>query len=1001
VRVRSPLLFVAFAVCGCGGEQLSTPPADIGQPTASSEVVALAGPDLLVLEGSRVQLAGSGSRALLGAPTLRWSQREGPLVVLSSASSATPTFVAPLGPARLTFTLEVSADDTADRDDVTVFVVTDAADVAPPAVLTLPGDRVGQGGQDILVDTAWAGNGTPLVTARCRVGQPPTSRVQDGVLSLAVQPLELPCPIVVDDVVEDDGDVSTIETGAGRASFIVWPVATSLAPATQVPVPATASPSSEVAFEISADAVAFFVDGLPNTTARVGDQLSFVTPKSAGRVTILVEERLGGTSGGARVVPIEVGPGPNNSAPTVVLGDDLGVRPGSRFRIAPGVSDDDGDDTTVSIVQVLGAAARAAGGDLGVLIAPDVTGVETLLFHVSASDGVVDSPPQSVRVVIDPAAENQPPTLVLPPERFVQPGATFRLDASSAQDPDAGLIVAYGIAQDSDDDVIVLETPVETASVDLVAGAAGEVYRFVLSAVDAGGLEVSTPVRVTVEEAGPFVDAARGTPAGPGTAAAPFSSIDAAIATASRHGFASLLLARSDVPLSVGVLPDGLGLVGGSVFDAENNVYAESDGLSAVRLSGPTLRVAGGDLEGIRLSASGPATLELQRRVTLRQLVVDDQNPPTCVADVGSRVEILDSTLGTITSLGTLAITDSDVARLVLRGASTTISGRSEVGAASVAVAVDVERGLLVTAPTTRVTGSEVGVRAGVNAVVDLGGAVVGEGDGVRAVVVAGGTVAISGVINARGAGAVGVDVQSGVVGGSANVNVVGADGVGMRAAGSFGGAINGTVSVGGAGGVGVDVGDGAFARLRVTARGQQAVGVVGGRLALESCLIDVDGTGVDGEGGDDGDDELGRDAVAVEASEGTLVHVTLRSTGLGVQGQDDEAAAQRLRLENVLLLAPLGVAGAVDGGAVGFAIDAFDGFNAEDLPCTRCIEGTLAAVDDDGALVDDVTFGAPNPFVDVGDADVGVSLDLDGQSIPQGLGPDLGARERGTSPAP
>lgn len=983
------VLGLSLSTVGCSDALLSSLPADIGQPTESSEVVALAGPDLVVLEGSRVMLAGSGSRALLGAPTLRWSQREGPLVVLSSASAATPTFVAPLGPARLVFSLEVSTDAaTFDRDDVVVFVVTDSDAVVPPAVLTLPGDRVSQVNQMVLVDAVWTGLGIPQITARCRVARPPSVQVTDNVLSLAVEPLDLPCPVVVDDVVIDDGDDRTIERGAGRAAFSVWPAGTTLSPTTQVPVPATASPSSEVAIVIRPDAAAFFVDGLPNTPARVGDTLSFVTPKSAGRVTLLVEERLAGTSGGARVIPIEVGPGEGNVAPSLIAGNDLRVQPGARFRIAPTVSDDDGDETSVTISQVLGSAARSAGGDLGVLVAPDVRGPETLLFHVSASDGVVESAPQSVRVLIDPSAENLPPVLELPPERYVRPGQRFVLDVSAARDPDAGLIAAYRIAQDADDDVVLLPEPVDAVSVELVAGVAGDVYRFALSAVDDGGLEVSTTVRILVEDAGPFVDAVRGSPLGPGTAGAPFSSVDAAVETASRHGFGALLLAAGDEAVSAGLLPDGLGLEGGYVFDEGSADYAQSDGVSAVRLSGPTLRVSAASLHRIRLSSSSSATLELQRRAELNGVTIDGDID--VVVDLGARVDIADCALGLLHSAGVAAVADSSLRQVVVEGASTTLAGRTEVASVG-GIGVDVQRGLFLTEATTRVSSDVVAVRAGVDTVVNLGGAVVGEGEGVRAVVVAGGTVAISGVINARGDGAVGIDAQNGTVGGSANVSVAGAGAVGMRAAGGFGGVVNGVVDVSGADAVGVSVGNGAFARLKVSASGQRALGMRGARLDLESCLIDVDGRDdVDDEDGVDAD---GRAAVAVAADAGRLAQVTLLSTGLAARGPEPEAATP-LALENLLFRAPLGVEGDVAGGVVGYVVDVLDSFDPATLVCSRCIEGTSAALDEDGGLNSDEDLGVVNPFVDVGD-DAGVAADLDGLSIPQGAGPDLGARER------
>ena len=95
-----------------------------------------------------------------------------------------------------------------------------------------------------------------------------------------------------------------------------------------------------------------------------------------------------------------------------------------------------------------------------------------------------------------------------------------------------------------------------------------------------------------------------------------------------------------------------------------------------------------------------------------------------------------------------------------------------------------------------------------------------------------------------------------------------------------------------------------------------------------------------------------------------------------------------------VLMRSATGVEGDVGGGVVGYAIDAFDAFDPQTLVCSRCVEGTSAAIAADGSLESDAVLGVSNPFVDAGD-DVGVSTDLRGVAIPQGAAPDLGALER------
>jgi hypothetical protein len=137
----------------------------------------------------------------------------------------------------------------------------------------------------------------------------------------------------------------------------------------------------------------------------------------------------------------------------------------------------------------------------------------------------------------------------------VTPNTTFVIDASDARDPDAGLVVAWRVAQASEDPIILLAAAVDAPVVSLTSGAAGERYHFTVSVVDDDGLEVFASLTVIVEEAGPIVDAERGTALGNGTAALPFASIDAALQTASRHRFPALQVAATATPRPPGATP--------------------------------------------------------------------------------------------------------------------------------------------------------------------------------------------------------------------------------------------------------------------------------------------------------------------------------------------------------------------------------------------------------------------------------------------------------------
>lgn len=974
--MRHVAIAILFVLAGCSVDFLSTTPTNPGVPTAPAEVVALAGPDLVVLEGSRTVLAGDASRALVGAPELSWSQREGPLVTLSNPSAATPTFVAPLGPARLVFTLEVRADDVRDTDEVVVEVVTAAAALATaPRVVSLPADRQVVLDELVRIEAPWTGAGAPIVSARCpTLTGGPLGRLEGETLVIELAPRGLPCPIVVEDSLDEVGDGVGLQA-AGRASLILWPADVPVAGTTRARAPATAGAGAPIVVDLDDGGRLFVVDGAPLALQRDGGRVSFLAPRRPGRLTLVAETRVGGSSGGVRVIAIEVGAGAGNSAPRVDGGPDLRVRPGARFRIAPVASDDDGDPVELTVRQVLGLEARQAGGGVGVLVAPDEVTPQTLLFHVSGSDGRAESDVDPVRVVVDPAAENLPPVITLAAELYVTPGSTFTIDSSGASDPDAGLITGWRIAQartDTDNDAdILLPDAVDTPTVTLTAGAAGARYRFVVSVTDDGGLEASAEVTVVVEEAGPYVDPIRAGATGDGTPARPFASVSDGLLTAARHRFPALHLVAGGPPLGLVPLPDGLGLEGGWRFDDDTDTYVQDGAPTVVRIADDELRLAGGSLGHLDVQSEREATVRLQRRVAVTAVGVAPQI--ATIVEAGARVVIVGSTLGRVENGGTL-----DLQQTTLRGplrathAVTGLGDDARVEADAADGAVVVTGGVLRTASTSAIVGGPVALRVDAGAIAAIAGRLEASGAG-RAIglhLVAG-TVEFTDAIVVVGAPtATGLHCGAGTLGGRVDLAVTGDDAFGLDALAAPGATLGGTWTIEGRrSAVGARAPDLALERARLRVVGPEATGVRANTVALRAVLVRT----------------VGDTAVDVVAGRGSLRHVSLLGSGRGVE------AADVVTLDNSLCLAPGGLDGAVALGVVGF----LEGVELGALGCVACVTGPAGAVLEDGALASDDALGGTNPFVDAGDLARAVSVDLAGVPVPQGAGPDLGALER------
>ena len=149
------------------GGSVSIPTQVTGAAFDPLPVQAFAGEDQDALQGNVVTLDGSGSTGPITSFT--WKQTAGPAVTLSGATTATPTFTAPTGPATLEFELTVDGSGGPSTDQVVVNVLASApvpiADAGPDqtvnqaTIVTLDGTGT-QGATKL----SWQQTGGPTVS---------------------------------------------------------------------------------------------------------------------------------------------------------------------------------------------------------------------------------------------------------------------------------------------------------------------------------------------------------------------------------------------------------------------------------------------------------------------------------------------------------------------------------------------------------------------------------------------------------------------------------------------------------------------------------------------------------------------------------------------------------------------------------------------------------------------------------------------------------------------
>lgn len=606
-RIVSVSFCAIILSTGCGGPSATSNPTSPGPPLTPSGIIAAAGYDFEVLEGSQVKLDGSGSRVQDATLEYQWTQTSGPEVILSNPSSVTPLFRAPLGPVSLQFKLRVSDGTTSNEDEITVHVTSELRN--EPLLIQSGPDLVGNPGQNASLWFDTVENTTADMTWQASTTCATELELDEETRAVHfVTPYQLPCAVFIEAVTPSG-------LASNRAGSMIWPEDTFIPAATNLIAPNIVEPEETFDVKFSSsytgrETPVFWQQGSRYSEFQALtdiDTISLTAPSYPGRYILAADFRARGTSGGMTFFHITVTEGENNHAPVFLNLPERAIRIGGSFRLTADVIDIDQDEVMTEFVQVYGNTASSDPTSTDTFTAPQEEGV--LLFHAFASDGTVNAVPQPVRVSVDSANNNHPPVLETATELYVAPQSLFSLDGRGAEDPDSGIVQDFLISQATSDEEILLETPVEADHIELTSGDDGQTYNFFISFADELGASTTVPITVYVEDAGPYVDPDRApSETANGTIEKPFPDLESALPFAVRHQMTELKLTSGPhIPFS-GILPDGLWVKGGHSFDGD--AYSANDTLSSLAIADTGLELTSGGLESMHLILSS-ATSEI------------------------------------------------------------------------------------------------------------------------------------------------------------------------------------------------------------------------------------------------------------------------------------------------------------------------------------------------------------------------------------------------------
>ncbi len=400
--------------------------------------VADAGADQNVAGGAQVTLTGAGSDQDDDPLTWQWTQVAGQGVLLSDATSATPTFEAPAEKGELVFQLIV------DDGELESAAATTSVHVAnnPPVANAGPDQTIdggslvsldGSGSSDLDGDAlsfAWTQTGGTTVTLSDPTAVKPTflAPVPKGELTF--------------DLTVSDGS----ESSAADAVTITIP---NHAPTADAGADVTVDGGSQVtlsgtASDLDEDALAWTWTQTAGPTVQLSDATSqspsFTAPVAHATLVFELVVSDGELSSEADSVTVTV----PNKAPVADAGADQAVDGGTVVTLNGSGTDEDGDPLTYQWTQLSGAGVLLSDATAP---SPTFTAPATkdaLVFRLTVDDGDITSAPSDVTITIN----NNAPTANADDDQSVEGGSLVTLDGSNSSDLD-GDALAFAWTQTS------------------------------------------------------------------------------------------------------------------------------------------------------------------------------------------------------------------------------------------------------------------------------------------------------------------------------------------------------------------------------------------------------------------------------------------------------------------------------------------------------------------------------------------------------------------------